>query len=177
MMEGRSKEILLLVLAVAALGVAVYTFTGKRGSSTEPAPPAAARGEQAEVAVAEAPDEGTPTEEGAEGETRGAAPVRNPFSAPGAPPERPTGAAAEPAGEPDRPVAVAEAPSVTRLKLEGVMTGRYTMAVIRHEGKPYFVKVGDEVAERYRVQEIRSGREVVLIGQGGAIVLKAGKSS
>ena len=68
-------------------------------------------------------------------------------------------------------------PAQTGLTLEGIVTGPPTVAVIRHEGKPYFVKVGESVADLYRVEAIRGGREVVLAGQQGTVVLRTGKSS
>jgi hypothetical protein len=183
-MQGRGKEIFLLVLALGALGLALYTFRGKPASAPAPPAPGAPAAEEAGEEVEEAPDEGTAATEGAE---RASAAGTDPFSLPGAASGTGlvgtggTGEAGEggttqvpvepPPGETELP------PIQTGLKLEGIVTGQPTFAVIRHEGKPYFVKVGDSVADTYRVEAIRGGREVVLAGQQGTVVLRTGKSS
>lgn len=176
-MQGRGKEIILLVLAVGALGLALYTFRGKPtpAAAPEPAPPAPR--EAAEREVAEMPGEEATSEEGAEGETAGG--IRNPFSAPesggtveaGEAEGTDLGAAEPPPGEQPQP------PTATGFKLEGIMTGPPPFAVIRYGDRPYFAKVGDEIADGYRVDLIRGEREVVLTGQHGTIVLRTGKSS
>jgi len=180
-MQGRGKEIILLVLAVCALGLAVYMFRGKSTPAPTPSGPAtparatAAAGQE----VAAAPEEGAATEGDAGAASAGA--DRNPFSAPGTAPGPETGEAGGGEGPPapvEPPPGVTERPPVeTGLKLEGIVTGQPSFAVIRHGGKPYFVKVGDSVADLYRVQAIRGGREVVLAGQQGTVVLRTGKSS
>jgi hypothetical protein len=76
-----------------------------------------------------------------------------------------------PPGETEQP------PIQTGLTLAGIVTGPPTIAVIRYEGKPYYVKVGESVADVYRVEAIRGGNEVVLAGQQGTVVLRTGKSS
>jgi len=173
-MQGRGKEIVLLALAVGALGLALYTFRGKPEPASAPEPPPAPR-EAAEQQVAETPGEEAASEEGAEGETAGG--IRNPFSAPdsggtveaGEAEGTDLGAAEPPPGE--------QPPTATGFKLEGIMTGPPPFAVIRHGDRPYFAKVGDEIADGYRVDVIRGEREVVLTGQHGTIVLRTGKSS
>ncbi len=175
MMQGRGKEIALLALAVGALALAIYTFRGKpQATPALPATPAAPV-ETAEE-VAEAPEGEPGTEEASSGEAAGDQ-KRNPFS-------MMTGETAElaSAGEPGpaEPAAgepMSEQPTGAAFRLEGIVTGPPTFAVIRHEDKPYFVKVGDEIGDGYRVDAIRSGREVVLAGERGTIVLRTGKPS
>lgn len=179
MMQGRGKEIALLALAVGALALAIYTFRGKpQGTPAPPAAPAAPVEAAEEVAeVAEATEGGEAgTEEASSGEAAGGQ-KRNPFS-------MATGEAAEPAGggepgpaEPAPGGEMSEQPTDTAFRLEGIVTGPPTVAVIRHGDKPYFVKVGDEIGDGYRVDAIRSGREVVLAGERGTIVLRTGKPS
>jgi len=176
-MQGRGKEILLLVLAVGALGVALYTFRGK----PKPAPPPPAPTQPAKQQVAEAPGEDVAAEQGS-GEAA-AGPAVDPFSVPsGGPTAEPT-EGTEPSGPeligppPEEPLPGAQPPSETGLKLEGIVAGMPTVAVIRHGDTPYFVTVGQQVAEGYRVEAIRGEGEVVLAGQHGRIVLRTGKSS
>jgi len=183
-MQGRGKEIILLVLALGALGMALYTFRGKPASAPAPSGPAAPAAKEAAEEVAETPEEGTAaTEGGKQASAAGTDPFSLPGAASGAGPVE-TGGTAEaggggatqvpvepPPGEIERP------PIQTGLKLEGIVTGQPSFAVIRHEGKPYFVKVGDSVANVYRVEAIRGGNEVVLAGQQGTVVLRTGKSS
>lgn len=177
-MQGRAKEILLLALAVAALGLALYTFRGKPAPSPVAGPTPAAPGEAAEQEVAEAPSEEAATEGGADAGSAGR--IRNPFSAPGGPePEL-----AEDAGEGEpaglgavEPPPALEPPTATGFKLEGIMTGPPPFAVIRYGERPYFARIGDEVVDGYHVEAIRGEREVVLSGQHGTIVLRTGKAS
>ncbi|UCC68110.1 MAG: hypothetical protein JSV79_13545 [Armatimonadota bacterium] len=177
-MQGRAKEILLLALAVGALGLALYTFRGKPAPSPVAEPTPAAPGETGEVAVAEAPEEEATTEGG--GDAGAAAAIRNPFSAPGGPEPGST----EEAGEGEaaevritEPPPGQEPPTATGFKLEGIMTGPPPFAVIRYGDRPYFPRLGDEVVDGYRVEAIRGEREVVLSGQHGTIVLRTGKAS
>ena len=180
-MQGRGKEILLLVLAVGALGVGLYTFRGKPAPAPGPEPtPAAPKAAGDEPAAEKAPGEGeeATSEEGADVGTAGE--VRNPFSAEGGPaPE--TGEAVEgETGEAEvvqPPPGEQPAPTATGFKLEGIMTGPPAFAVIRYGDRPYFVRVGDEVGDGYRVEAIRGEREVVLVSPQGAIVLRTGKST
>jgi hypothetical protein len=179
-MQGRGKEIILLVLALCALGLALYMFRGKPAPAPTPSGPAtpAPATEAAGQEVAAATEEGAATEGGAEAASAGG--VRNPFSTPGAAPgPEPTETAGASTPTPvEPPPGVTERPPVeTGLTLEGIVTGPPTVAVIRHGGKPYFVKVGESVADLYRVEAIRGGREVVLAGQQGTVVLRTGKSS
>lgn len=191
-MQSRRKEIILLVLAVAALVVALYTFVGKRSPAPEPESTAAAPAEAAGKEVARAADEEGPTEvteePGATGEDR------NPFSAPGtaAGGERATEASAPgvDSGFPDAPQAppaegatsqpaAPSEPGDTGLRLVGITTGPPAIAVIRHGDQRYFARVGAKVGESYRVQAIRGEQEVVLVSQQGTLVLttRPGKSS
>lgn len=110
MMEGRRKEVLLLVLALVALGVALYTFRGKPGP--QPAAPVAETPE----GTASARRPAAPSTGGTEGEQAGtvtpgtalaggaAGAQRNPFVAPGA-----EVAAAETTPRPGTPRAAASA--------------------------------------------------------------------
>ena len=180
-MQGRGKEIMLLVLALGALGLALYTFRGKPASAPAPSGPAAPAAEEAGEEVAEAPTEGTAATEGGE---QASAAGTDPFSLPGAT----AGAGSAGTGEAgaggetqvpvEPPPGETEGPPIqTGLTLAGVVTGQPSLAVIRYEGKRYYVKVGDSVADTYRVEAIRGGSEVVLAGQQGTVVLRTGKSS
>jgi hypothetical protein len=197
-MQNRGREILLLVLAVAALGVALYTFRSKSAPTAAPKPPAAAQ-EEGRQQVAEAPKEPPATPEagpagtGASGASAGV--NRNPFSAPEGPPPpqgpktggagasgasakgQPQGAPA-PEGPPGVLPSGPPQPVDTGLKLVGTLSGPSPLAVIRYGDKPYYVHVGDRIADSYRVKAIGADGEVVLVGQQGTtIVLRKGKSS
>jgi len=185
-MEGRRKELLLLVLAVAALGIALYTFRGK------PAPPppggtpvaseagtAPAQGNALESA---AKPEG---EQEAEASEEGSAKVaadgaqRNPFSAPGLSASH--GAAAGPETEAEGPITsepgmgaeTVEPGGELGLTLTGIVDGKQTVAILRQNDQRYFVKVGDLVGDGYRVQSI-ARQQVVLAGQQGKVILRMG---
>lgn len=179
-MQGRGKEIFLLVLALGALGLALYTFRGKPASVPAPSGPAAPAAEEAGEEVAETPEGGTAATEGSE---QASAAGTDPFSLPGAVSGGGTGEAGAggatqvpvepPPGEIERP------PIQTGLTLTGIVTGPPSLAVIRHEGNRYYVKVGESVADAYRVESIKGGSEseVVLAGPQGTVVLRTGKSS
>ena len=178
-MQSRGKEILLLALALAALAVALYTFWGKPKGTATPAPDAGIQAEEAGQEVARAPEDeedgGAPEEPAGEVTTTDA--NRNPFSAPDAPASGPPPGDAE-TGEPPSDPLLAEEPALkTELRLVGIVTGARTLAVIRHGDTRYYVKVGDEIADGYRVEAIRGDREVVLAGSKGTIVLRTGKPS
>jgi hypothetical protein len=186
-MGSRSKDILLLVLAVAALGIAIYTFRGRPAPAPQPATAVSSdRGERGTAKPATVPAE-EPS-----GEQTGAAASggeRNPFAAPGAastpvtvaPSTQPPG---EPQGTPGTPeagttaaagqqAAVRPEPSQTGLTLTGIVAGRPTLAVIRDNGQRHFVKVGDQIGDRYRVQAIKR-QEVVLASEEGQVTLRMG---
>ena len=184
-MQGRGKEIFLLVLALGALGLALYTFRGKPASAPAPSGPAAPApaAEEAGEEVAKAPAEGTTPTEGGGPSAAGTDPFSRPSAAPAAGTEGTAGTGEAGAGVPTPvpveppPGEVERPPDQTGFRLEGIVTGQPSFAVIRHEGKAYFVKVGDSVANTYRVEAIRGGNEVVLAGQQGTLVLRTGKSS
>ncbi len=178
-MEGRRKEIFLLVLALMALGLALYTFRGK----PTPAPPPSATGAgpapvegAAGVSIAR-PNDQQPGEvaQGA-GETGDAAAQRNPFSAPGAAP-----AAVEPppdlgfqSGDSESTAALDVSESGEgALTLTGIIDGRSTVAILRQKDQRFFVKVGDPIGYEYRVQSIGNQR-VVLAGPQGKVILRMG---
>lgn len=185
-MEGRRKEVLLLVLAVAALGIALYSFRGK------PAPPPAGGTPVASEAGA-APAQGNAdksavTQEGeqqagasAEGSSEAAAggAQRNPFSAPGASVEvgatvgPEAGAEGSAVTEPGMGPEQAEPGGEVGLTLTGIVDGKQTMAILRQNDQRYFVKVGDLVGDGYRVQSI-GRQQVVLAGQQGKVILRMG---
>jgi hypothetical protein len=181
-MRSRGKDILLLVVALVALVVAVYTFRSK--PKPAPAAPVQAAPEQAA-----AQEESATTPEEAEqepGEEPGPT-DRNPFSAPGAAPavtdrtgvtseEGPTtpgeapgeaATALQPGSEP------ASGGPTAALSLTGIVAGRPAVAIIREDGQRYFVKVGDQVGDRYRVQAI-GHQDVVLAGPQGKVILRMG---
>lgn len=179
-MEGRRKEIILLVLAVVALGVALLTFRGQPAAPPAPAPETetaqAPDSEKPEAPAAEAERE-TPAAEGESEEqaapSEGEAASRNPFSTPGASPAA-TGETQEGTDEP----ATAEQPPAggdgeQALALTGIVAGTPTVAILRQGDQPYFVRVGDHVGEAYRVQAI-GHQKVVLAGPGGEMVLRMG---
>ena len=186
MMQGRGKEIFLLVLALGALGLALYTFRGKPGSAPEPSGPAAPAAEDAGEEVAETPEGGTAATEGGEqASAAGTDPFSLPGTASGAGPEGTGGTGEAGAGgetqvpvEPS-PGEIEQPPIQTGLTLTGILTGPSSLAVIWHEGKRYHVKVGDSVADVYRVESIEGGSEgkVVLAGKQGTVVLRTRKSS
>jgi Tfp pilus assembly protein PilP len=59
------------------------------------------------------------------------------------------------------------------LALYGIVAGKQAMAVIREGDQRYYVKVGDRIGDRYRVQAI-SQKEVVLVGSEGKVILRMG---
>jgi hypothetical protein len=65
-----------------------------------------------------------------------------------------------------------EAPA-TGLILAGIVAGRQAMAVIREGDQRYYVKAGDRIGDRYRVQSVGS-KEVVLTGKEGKVILRMG---
>ena len=175
-MRNRGKDILLLVVALVALVVAVYTFRPK------PKPAPAAPVQAPEQAAAQ--ESATTAEEAEQEPGEEAGPTdRNPFSAPGAAPavsvtsgEGPTttgeapgeaATALQPGSEP------ASGGPTTALSLTGIVAGKPAVAIIREDGQRYFVKVGDSVADRYRVQAIGQ-HEVVLAGPQGKLILRMG---
>ena len=176
-MQSRRKEIILLGLALAALAVALYTFLGKpRGTATS-APDAVVRAEEAGQEVATAPEESAAPEEEPAGEVTTPDTDRNPFSAPEAPASGPPPGDAETGEPPPDPLLAEQQPLKAELRLVGIVTGARTLAVIRHGDTRYYVKVGDEIADGYRVEAIRGDREVVLAGSKGTIVLRTGNPS
>lgn len=178
-MEGRRKEVVLLVLAVLALGVALYTF---RGNKPAPAPapgPTTTAAAPAPEAATEPGDEQGAIEggQGAEGDATGAttgARQRNPFSAPGTVAVAPAPNVTE-GSEPATDFSPDVAPSTgeTSLILTGVIDGKDSVAILRQDDQRFFVKVGDLVGEGYRVQSI-SRQQVVLAGQQGKVILRMG---
>jgi hypothetical protein len=200
---GRRKDILLLVLAVVALAVAVYTFRRKPPPTAAQQPAAATAPVKSKTQVAkagEAPKGAGPAGTGLP--SSGA--TRNPFEGPGA------GAAAAGAEAGKKPAGTSEkapegkwqrapAPAVIQppispnatspgatvqgtkagksqpstLTLNGIVAGKQTMAVIREGDQRYYVKVGDRVGDRYRVQTITQ-KEVVLVGSEGKVILRMG---
>jgi len=185
-MESRRKEVLLLVLAVAALGIALYTFRGK------PAPPPAggtpvasqpgsapAQGNaDAKASAQEGDEQAGASEEGSSEAAAGEA-QRNPFSAPGASvavgadvgPE--AGAEGSAATEPGMGPEQTEPGEKMGLTLTGIVEGKQTVAILRQNDQRYFVKVGDLVGDGYRVQSI-GRQQVVLAGQQGKVILRMG---
>jgi hypothetical protein len=163
MMEGRRKEVLLLVVAACALAVALITFLGRSGPPPPPPPPASERAaagpnEQEQADAEEA--------EGAEGESN-----RNPFS-PGdveatsdLPPSDPGPGSDLPPTPPD--------PMGGSLKLTGIVVGKPSVAIIHEDGERYFVRVGEQIGDAYRVQQI-GRQQVVLVGQEGTVTLRMG---
>jgi len=167
-MAQRSKEIVLLVLALAFLAVALFTIRGKR----EPVvpPPAPAVEEQAEATPAEPGTEpGEATGEQAAEEAGG---VRNPFALPGtsaAAPVEPAEPGASPAGQIGEPTAAVAALPEGELRLTGIVAG---LAVIRDGEKRHYVRAGDRIGD-YQVQSVGQ-REVVLRSEAGQITLRTG---
>jgi len=182
-MESRRKEVLLLVLAVVALGVGLYTFRGK--PAAPPAAPAATSerpapggGEKVAEAPAGAAEEGQEPTAAGEGTAGAGNAQRNPFSAPGGPApsaEQPVTVAA--AEQPVQPQPVQELPQMSSgasgLVLTGIIDGKQTLAVLRQDDRRFYVKVGDHVGDGYRVQSIGS-QQVVLAGQQGKVTLRMG---
>jgi hypothetical protein len=59
------------------------------------------------------------------------------------------------------------------LVLTGTVVGKQTLAVIRENDQRYFVGVGEQIGDRYRVKQI--GRnQVVLSGPEGTVILRMG---
>jgi len=171
-MQNRGKEILLLVLALAALGVALFTFRGKPSPTAPPAEPTAAQGES-EREVAAAPASGEPDRLTA----AGAAPEgnRNPFAAPGTVPVAPEPGAEPSAAGPETAAPTTEPTPASdkALTLTGIVEGKPAVAIIRQEDQRYFVRAGDQVGDHYRVQAI--GRhQVTLVGPEGKVILRMG---
>jgi len=191
MMEGRRKEVLLLVLALLALGVALYTFRGKPES--QPAAPVAETPEgtaptrQAAASTARGPEGGQPGTAPAAG---AAVAQRNPFVAPGtgvaAAGLTPRAAASAAVGSAGATTAAGGEPGPTpagqavpgtetqaSFTLTGIVNGKPNVAILRQDDQRYFVKVGDTVGDGYRVKSIGS-QQVVLVGQQGKVTLRMG---
>ena len=198
-MGRRSKDFLLLALAVVALVVAVSTFRHKPASTTaSPAGATAAKPKQTAKAPDKEPAKGTAPG----GLTSPSGATRNPFEGPGtaaapAPVDElkePAAAAAQapkppegrsepaptpavvPQPTPAKPATPAAAPGKAKastLTLNGILAGRQTIALIRDGSQRYYVKVGDRVGDRYRVQSIAQ-KQVVLSGSEGKVILRMG---
>ena len=165
-MEGRRKEVVLLIVAACALAVALITFLGRSNPPPAP-PPAPAAPAQAGVEEGDGSDEGSGGRTGSGQEDTN----RNPFTAPDAVPAEPTGESdVGPGPEAD---IEGEAPVATSLTLTGIIAGRPSIACIREDGQRYYVSVGEQIGERYRVQKIGRG-QVVLTGQEGRVILRMG---
>ncbi len=178
-MEGRRKEVLLLVLALVALGLALYTF---RGKPTPAQPPSATGAGPAPAEEASGVPVGHPEDsglgEGAEGaqEPGDAAAQRNPFSAPGAAP-----AVVEPPSDTgfrsgdQEPMAALDLSESGEgaLTLTGIIDGRSTVAILRQNDQRFFVRAGDQIGHGYRVQSI-GNQQVVLAGPQGKVILRMG---
>jgi hypothetical protein len=180
-MQNRGKETLLLVLALVALGVALFTFRGKHTPTAPPAKPTAQQ-EQVQTEVARAaPGQGaTEQAPGGEGEATAAGATggasRNPFAAPHAPTAVPGPADAAGAVEDEghAPPTAEPAPVPDKaLTLTGIVEGKPAVAIIRQEDQRYFVRVGDQVGEQYRVKAI-GRQEVALVGPEGKVILRMG---
>jgi hypothetical protein len=178
-MEGRRKEVVLLVLAVFALGIALYTFRGNKPAPVAaPGPAPAARAPAPEAGTEPGSEQAAPGEaQGTEGETAdtgGATRQRNPFSAPGTVAVDPASnvpEASDPTGDPS--LTASPATGDTSLVLTGVIDGRESVAILRQDDQRFFVKVGDLVGDGYRVQSI-GHQQVVLAGQQGKVILRMG---
>jgi len=200
-MTRRGKDVLLLVLAVVALVVALYTFRHKPA----PAPAPQAQATAASAAGKEKAKGGEATESPGATQTASATGApRNPFAGPGpegvvaasTPEVKPVGPApagpkvSEGKGEPVPSIPPTPAPAAASmpplpgagqtagprpeqgLTLTGIVRGRRTMAVIREGEKRYYAVVGDRIGD-YRVQTIGQ-REVVLADREGKVILRMG---
>jgi len=172
-MRSRGKDILLLAVALVALVVAVYTFRGKPRPTAPPLPAPEQAADQESASATQEDSEQQPEEAVGPAD-------RNPFSTPGAAPaasvtvEQGPSATEEGVGEETagRPAEGGEA-QASVLSLTGIVAGKPAVAIIREDGQRYFVKVGDQVGDRYRVQAI-GRQEVVLAGQQGKVTLRMG---
>jgi len=200
-MGRRSKDVLLLLLAVVALAVALYTFRRKPAAPTTKPPTASTQAQKGEqgTATGERPGPGGKPAGAASAAPGGGA--RNPFAGPSVPPApgpKPAGAGGTstpsrgaqvsviaPVPGPSLPV-VTPAPMPTgpkpggqagaqgqALTVVGIIAGRQTMAVIRAGDQRYYVRVGDRIGDRYRVQAIGS-KDVVLASNEGKVILRMG---
>lgn len=165
-MGQRTKEIALLVLALAFLAVAVFTIRGKR----EPVVPPAAPEGQAEATAEETAEPGTEEAESAEEQaaTEEAGTVRNPFALPGTSAAAPV-EPAEQIGDAGEPMPTVAALPEGELRLTGIVAG---LAVIRVGERRHYVRAGDRVGD-YRVQSVGQ-HEVVLSSEAGQITLRTG---
>jgi hypothetical protein len=110
------------------------------------------------------------------------APAGNPGSvsvtvaAPAAPVAR---AASTPAAAaPARPApAEASAPNADDLALTGIVQGEPPVAVVRYSGQSLFLKIGDQVADTWRLVEIKERSAIFQLGaQRVEIPIKGGSS-
>jgi len=170
-MRNRGKDILLLVVALVALVVGVYTFRGKPKRAPASAPTAAPSERAPGPEAASAAKKEAAAEEQAKEEPTAAA--RNPFSAPGASAAAGSQVSAAPEEKPAEPAAEEEKQPSPALRLTGIVAGRPALAIIRDNGERYFVRVGDQVGDRYRVRAI-GRQEVVLVGPQGEVILAMG---
>lgn len=110
------------------------------------------------------------------------APAGNPGSvsvtvaAPAAPVARPSGTPA--AAAPARPApAEPSAPNADDLALTGIVQGEPPVAVVRYSGQSLFLKIGDQVADTWRLVEIKERSAIFQLGaQRVEIPIKGGSS-
>ncbi len=188
-MTRNKKQLLFLVLALAVLGVSLFSLFRK------PAPPTAkAQAKQ----TPQAKEKPKPTEEAQAPGGEGSQPVslpsggasRNPFAAPpgagttaqppatspppesGGPAAPKPPSAAPPGGATAAPPAAAGGQTQPTISLSGIVTGEPSVAVIYYGDQRRYARVGDRVGD-FRVQTI-GRQEVVLVGPTGKLILRMG---
>lgn len=112
------------------------------------------------------------------------APVGNSASVPAAAAGMPAARGAAPAAtpgtvlsQPARPVAAPAQPSADDLALTGIVQGDPPVAVVRYSGQSLFLKIGDQVADTWRLVEIKERSALFQLGaQRVEIPIKGGSS-
>ena len=68
----------------------------------------------------------------------------------------------EPGAKP--PAAAPAAPSIADVALTGIVQGDPPVAVLRYGGQSHFLKIGDQVADTWRLVEIRESSAILQMG-------------
>lgn len=79
--------------------------------------------------------------------------------------------------QPARPAAAEETPSADDLALTGIVQGDPPVAVVRYSGQSLFLKIGDQVADTWRLVEFKERSAIFQLGaQRVEIPIKGGSS-
>jgi len=198
--RGKTKEIILLALAVVLVVVLIISFTSKGPQKTAPAP-----GEETVATTPDGqdkPDEaktdeakaGLPTPEELLGKSPGTSEKRNPFTTPeaqvtAAKPDTPKVDSSDAAASANTQAAanggimpifindngLPNPMDTEMLRLTGIIVGqRSSLAVMRKGQTRYFARIGEKIEDGYRVASIGYGKVTLKSTEGKIISLQLG---